>query len=205
MNTKHFKLFAALAVSVLALGACGSPSGPSNPYVGNIPSLQVQWEQELDRLDTKFNSSKHSDYDKYQADKKKINYQYGEKIEAEKQKLIGKTIPCSSLSDACSVVNDEAVCVEGSNYLMYRAMVTFNKTVHILGELLVWDVFYLDSNGGHLQEGKQTMSPRDGEVSLSHDFVPGKTYQLSIVFTSYGSDRELFQKEFSSLAIQPAP
>ena len=95
------------------------------------------------------------------------------------------------------------MCVEGTNYLAYQVQVTFSKTFHILGQLMVWDIFYLDSNGEYLQEGKQTMLPHDGEVSLSHDFVPGKTYDMTIIFTSYGKDRELFQKEFCGLAIKP--
>ena len=67
---------AALTLTLFALGSCGTPSGPANPYVGIIPSLQTQWEQELNRLDEKYQSSRNSDYEKYLADREKINNQF---------------------------------------------------------------------------------------------------------------------------------
>jgi len=203
MKKNTFIRIAALLVPLFIIGACGSSTAPSNPYVGKIPTLMVQWGEDLDRLEEKFNSSRKPNFEKYDADKKRLNYQYNEKLVTETKKLVGKTMPCKSLSDMCTVVNDEAVCVGGENYLTYKIQVTFDRPLSIVGQLLVWDVNYLDSEGNPLQEGKQTMSPNDGIVSLFHEFVPGKTYEMSIVFTSFGNDYEVFQKEFSGIAVKP--
>lgn len=203
MKKSLFIRIAALSVLLFIFGSCGSSTAPSNPFVGSIPTLIVQWGEDMERLEEKFNSSRKPNYEKYEAEKKKINYQYNEKIVSEMKKLVGKTVPCKSLSDICTVVNNEAVCTGGENYLTYRIQVTFNKPLHIVGQLLVWDVNYLDSEGNLIQKGKQTMSPKDENVSISHDFIPGKTYEMSIIFTSFGDDYEVFQKEFSGIAVQP--
>lgn len=203
MKNSLFIRIAALLVLLFIIGACGSSTAPSNPFVGNIPTLLVQWGEDMERLEEKFNSSRKPNYEKYAAEEKRLNYQYNEKVKSEMEKLVGKTMPCKSTSDLCAVVNNEAVCIGGESYLTYKIQVTFNRPLDIVGQLLVWDVNYLDSEGNPLQNGKQTMSPNDGKVSLFHDFVPGKTYEMSIVFTSFGDDYEVFQKEFSGIAVQP--
>lgn len=199
----RFTRFILLCITIFLVGTGCEGTGNPNPFVGVMPSLDLQYDKASDKLERKYEAKDVIDIDKYDREEEKIDDRFEKKMSNEVARLVGTSMPCKSLDDVCTIVNEEAICYGSGSTLCYKAKVTFKEKVHFFGQFMMWDVYYLDAEGNCLVEGKQMMSPKADEVALAYDFIPGNVYDLTIAFSDYSDDPKLFQKEFAGVAVKP--
>lgn len=179
------KLLLATVSVLLLLSSCGG-HGPSNKYLGHIPTLMSEranaWEDK---------SKIYWDMDK----RKK----YSKLIEKEKKKLEGVRIPCFSHNpDYYEIVGDNAVFHDGS----YKVMLRFRKPVSV--ESMFYTVRFMNLEEDLvLGEGAQmslrfeagSFSNGDcivGDIVINPDRVLGETWEEGL---------RLLQKKTNAIAI----
>lgn len=204
MKNSCFVKFSILFFSIVLLAASCEGNGKPNPYVGVMPSINLQQYQAKERL-VKNTKTKNA---RYMRKYDRIIDRFEKKRFAEVERLAGTSMPCKSLDDNFHVVNNTAICEGGSSILKYHAKVYFKESVHVIDHLSLI-IKYVDSEGNVIKNaGMLAMNPKSSGMSGSGYFDSGTVYDLYFSFanfaiTGYSDDPKLFQQKFSGVTLEP--